>query len=381
MDFYLDLTASSSCVGLPAIAFLRVNPDAILNPGGEISGLTIQASLNHNGIDVNRSSYIRIANNRVRDTGTGIAVTNSFKAIVDGNRMNRTDAAITLQNAPGVGGIFDSSETSVTDNRITDNLNRAMRLKANGSGAKPLRKLIVTGNTITNYGLTGIYVVAGVQNSRIENNYVQGAPNSYYALWIGSINPGEDDNPIGSNPNPPLNASFDNQINLNTFIGGNTGQFDVSFNGSPNVAGPDQPSISRGWKGNNTLGSGGIDPTASNFCSQYSHAYWVYQNGLNYVPSGGIIYLAAAGIYPGTKATYHIRRPNEVTDVMTITTQTAANSVCVLNQENSPSINLQPGLYDVYIDLKDGNARYSNPSSGAPVPINNWLQSVKLDVR
>ncbi len=114
-------------------------------------------------------------------------------------------------------------------------------------------------------------------------------------------------------------------------------------------------------------------------CSQFCHAWWAYPEKLDYVPSGGRIWLAAAGICPGTRVTYHIRQVGSETDEIMFSTEGGGNSVCVLNQELSPPINLPPGSYEIFVDLQDGNI---SPSSyGAPATITNWKLSVNLKVQ
>jgi hypothetical protein len=62
-------------------------------------------------------------------------------------------------------------------------------------------------------------------------------------------------------------------------------------------------------------------------CSQYAHAWVAYRNGLNYVPAGGRIMLACAGIRAGTKVTYHIRKPGSNQDELTFTSQRGAKGI------------------------------------------------------
>ncbi len=114
-------------------------------------------------------------------------------------------------------------------------------------------------------------------------------------------------------------------------------------------------------------------------CSQYAHAWWAYKNGLSYVPSGGRILLAAAGIRPQTFVTYHIRKPGSDQDELTIMSSQKAGASCVLNEEESQPINLPPGLYDVFVDLYDGNI--SAPTADSPALISDWQLRVKLEVR
>lgn len=114
-------------------------------------------------------------------------------------------------------------------------------------------------------------------------------------------------------------------------------------------------------------------------CSQFCHAWWAYPDDQNYVTSGGRIWLAAAGICPGTHVTYHIRKADSDNDEMTFSSRGTGNSVCVLNQEQSPPINLAQGSYKVFVDLKDGNIRASN--DGTPSMITDWKLSVNLYVK
>ena len=114
-------------------------------------------------------------------------------------------------------------------------------------------------------------------------------------------------------------------------------------------------------------------------CSQYAHAWWEYKSDVKYVQSGGRVVLAAAGIRPGTYVTYHIRKAGGDQDELTFVTRRGANAGCVLDEEDSPPINLVPGFYDVFVDLHDGNI--SNPNNDSPAFITNWQLSIRLEVR
>jgi hypothetical protein len=114
-------------------------------------------------------------------------------------------------------------------------------------------------------------------------------------------------------------------------------------------------------------------------CSQYAHAWWEYKNGLNHVPAGGRIDLAAAGILAGTNVTYHIRKPGSDEDELTFSSRGKGNTNCVLDEEESPPINLAPGLYEVIVDLRDGNVL--DPIKDGPAFIRNWRLRVRLEVR
>jgi hypothetical protein len=113
-------------------------------------------------------------------------------------------------------------------------------------------------------------------------------------------------------------------------------------------------------------------------CSQSAHAWWAYKNGLNYVPAGGRLLVAAAGICPGSSVTYHIRKPGSDTDELSFVSHRGGTAGCVLNEEESPQIKLMPGLYEVFVDLYDGN---DSSAQGNPVLIAAWRLSVKLEVR
>jgi parallel beta-helix repeat protein len=374
------INCSSTAIG-NVVNFLRTKQDTDpTTTGGEISGLRIyNRTTDLVGILVSKTADVSVLNNVLSNVGTGIWVANSPNTRVDGNQTTSNHNGIFVQNHAGVGGIFDSSNTVVTNNNSLSATSRGMKFQSSDAGSRPLRNLTITGNTITGFTNVGLYLVGFVQDSRIENNYVVGAPSSTYGLWVGSVNPGQ--------TNAGLNPSFNNQINLNTF---QAKKADVSFNGGPtgnNIAGPDQPTITRRSRGNNTLGTRGIEQTPTiNICSGYARAFWTYENGLNYVLSGGQISVAAAGIRTGSRVTFHVRQPGSSTDLLTFTTVGTANTPCALNPEQSPAINLAAGLYDVVVDLVDGNARFSftdplNPNTTPGVPINGWKLAMQLDVR
>lgn len=114
-------------------------------------------------------------------------------------------------------------------------------------------------------------------------------------------------------------------------------------------------------------------------CFQYSHAWWAYPKGLDYVPAGSKIWLAAAGISPGTTVTYHIRNPGSAKDELTFTTTGKGTSSCVLNEEESPPINLPVGDYEVWVDLHDGNIAKAGVNT--PATIEDWRLGVDLKIR
>jgi hypothetical protein len=111
-------------------------------------------------------------------------------------------------------------------------------------------------------------------------------------------------------------------------------------------------------------------------CSQYPHAWWDYMDGLGYVPSGGRVLASAAGVRPGSRVTFHIRRAGSDADELTFTSRTG-NASCVVNEQESPPIDLAPGRYDVYVDLMDGNVR----TEPTPAAITGWRLAQTLQVR
>jgi hypothetical protein len=112
---------------------------------------------------------------------------------------------------------------------------------------------------------------------------------------------------------------------------------------------------------------------------QYAHAWWAYKAGLNYVSSGDPILLAGAGIRKGSNVTYHIRKPGNQEDELVFNSIGGATSNNVLNEEESPAIDLPAGQYEVFVDLYDGNI--SKENSDNPVLIKNWRLKVKLEIR
>jgi transglutaminase-like putative cysteine protease len=112
---------------------------------------------------------------------------------------------------------------------------------------------------------------------------------------------------------------------------------------------------------------------------QYAHAWWAYKAGLPYVSRGDSILLAAAGIRQGSNVTYHIKRAGKPEEAWTFSSLSGATSRNVLNQEESPAVHQAPGIYDVYVDLHDGNIVDGGIES--PAFIKDRKLSVKLEVR
>jgi hypothetical protein len=103
---------------------------------------------------------------------------------------------------------------------------------------------------------------------------------------------------------------------------------------------------------------------------------------LNYaetVKRGERIWLAAAGGRPGSKVPYRIRLPGSDGDEPSFTTSGRADSKSVLQQESSPPIDLDPGTYEEFVDLEDGNVARSD--DGPMANVTNWRLGVPLEVR
>lgn len=112
--------------------------------------------------------------------------------------------------------------------------------------------------------------------------------------------------------------------------------------------------------------------------NQYPHAWFAYKGDVLYVSQGDRVLLAAAGIRVGSHVTYHIRKPGSKNDEMVFTTVNGASSCNVLNEEESPPIGLAPGLYEVFVDLQDGNIHRADKDAIAF--INECHLEVKLEV-
>jgi hypothetical protein len=113
--------------------------------------------------------------------------------------------------------------------------------------------------------------------------------------------------------------------------------------------------------------------------NQYAHAWWAYKGGVLYVSTGDSVLLAAAGIRAGSNVTYHIRKPGSKNDELIFSSVRGAGSNNVLNEEESPPIQLTPGLYEVYADFYDGNTLGAdNDTVGL---VKNCHLKVKLEVK
>jgi hypothetical protein len=112
---------------------------------------------------------------------------------------------------------------------------------------------------------------------------------------------------------------------------------------------------------------------------QYGHAFWAYPNGAGHVRSGERVWLAAAGVRPGSRVTFRIRRSGSGRDELSLITTGVADSNSVLKQELSAPVAVAPGTYDVYVDLEDGNVRGSD--EGPASAVTNWRLGVPLEVQ
>jgi hypothetical protein len=113
--------------------------------------------------------------------------------------------------------------------------------------------------------------------------------------------------------------------------------------------------------------------------NQYAHAWWAYKGGVLYVSAGDSVLLAAAGIRAGSSVIYHIRKPGSKEDELIFSSVGRAGSNNVLNEEESPPIDLSPGLYEVYADFYDGNTLKADSNTLGLVK--NCHLKVKLEVR
>jgi PKD repeat protein len=338
------------------------------------------------GISVVNSDNAVITDNVVKDVGyasggvsvgfEGIGIRNSANSLVQNNTVTRVGFGIEIVNgSPSFGYTGDVSGTVVTGNTITGaaligcpecSHGRAIKFQACSQGDElPIRNVTVTNNYATEFGGqsggnnaaqggSGLHLTCGVQYCRIENNTFIGAPTAERCVVIDS------QFPSGTPPNP----THHNIINNNTFYSGRgepgcNGQCsDVEFNN----LGPDQIGLDRGSRGSNTL-----KPTSSGYdirvrfthgCSQYSHAWFLYPSGQNFVYQGQSITVAGAGILPPSFFSvirFNFRNSSGV-EIASYQTQ-RSQSNCVVNQELAyinPS-QFSPGLYSVYANYYDGN--------------------------
>jgi hypothetical protein len=399
-NFHLDLDQLRMDCGHGGNWALTINKSG----GSTVSGLKITGSeygqpdyttgwTRGGGILVVNSANTQVLNNVIKNVGyrgtstspssgfSGIQIDNSGSTRVEGNEVRKVAFGIEVTNkSPTAGYTGDSSGTVVNGNLVNGAAligcpdcahGRGIKFQACGVGDElPTRNVVVTNNTVSNFGGqsggvharqggSGLHLTCGVQYSRFENNSFIGAPTAEMGVLI--------DSSFNSPPNPTHHNTF----NYNTFYSGrgdtgcNSNCADVEFNDG----GPDQIGLSRASRGTNTL-----KPVSSGYairnrcsssspngctCNQYSHAWFVYPFGQTFINRGQYLTVAGAGIRPPeffSVITFRFRNQSGA-EVATYTTQ-RTNSNCVVNQESfyvNPAT-FAPGLYTVYAQYYDGNA-------------------------
>jgi len=360
------------------------------SPGSTVSGVRIKGSAygsgaaytsggaNGGGILVVNAAGAIVTDNEIKDVGftfengsasggyAGIEVQNSANSVVQNNQLERVAFGIVISNnSPSIGYTGDSSGTTVTDNTIVGAANircpncsqgRGIKLQACGAGDElPLRGMTVSRNVVTEFGGhnsiiggSGLDLVCGVQYSTFEQNRIIGAATAEFGLQVRSS--------VFEQPS----TTYHNTIQFNTFASGRGSPecrdacVDVNFT----YDGPDQIGITRSrpdGAGNNTANS--FRAETNRGCGGYSHAYFLYLDGREYVRQGERILLTAVGVRPGSTVTFRLRRAEDGTDVATYQSQ-SANHNCIMNQEylTIDVTRFPTGQYKIFADYKDGNS-------------------------
>jgi hypothetical protein len=329
---------------------------------------------NTGGINLLNSRNGRIRNNEITDVRfmvenggnsagqAGIQLDNSANTTIEANTIRRVSFGISINNKTAAAGfVGDSSNTTVTGNTIIGaaNINcpecspgRALKLTACGDGSEsPLRSITVRYNTASEFGGangrqggSGLDLVCGVQFSTFEENQFTGAATAEFGLQIrGSFN---------SAPSRQT-ATHHNTFNRNTFRAGNCSTCaDVNFTAD----GPDQIGLRRNFKGTNLYTTVRERGTGSN-CGDFSHAFFAYPSGQNFITPGQSLFLATAGVRPGSQVVFRFRKASGGADVATFVSP-GANGNCVMNQASFvlDAARFSPGLYTIFTDYSDGNS-------------------------
>ncbi len=360
------------------------------SPGSTVRGVRIKGSAyssgaaytsggaNGGGILVVNAADAIVTDNEIKDVGftfengsasggyAGIEVGNSANSVVQNNRLEHVAFGIVVSNgSPAIGYTGDSSGTTVTDNTIVGAANlrclncsqgRGIKLQACNAGDElPLRGVTVSRNVVTEFGGhnsiiggSGLDLVCGVQYSTFEQNRFIGAPTAEFSLQIRSS--------VFAQPNP----TYHNTIQFNTFASGRGSSecrdacVDVNFT----YDGPDQIGLSRSQEdgaGNNTASS--FRAETDRGCGGYSHAYFLYLDGREYVRQGERILLTAVGVRPNSTVTFKLRRAEDGAEVATYQSL-SANRNCIMNQEylTIDATRFPTGAYKIFADYKDGNS-------------------------
>ncbi|MGB7922689.1 MAG: hypothetical protein WCF57_05535 [Pyrinomonadaceae bacterium] len=390
--FHLDLDQLRKDCGHGAQDAVMINKSG----GSQVTNMKITGSqygqpgyttgwANGSGIRLVNSADCAVINNDIKDigfsggiaSGQAIKVESSGNARVEANVVRRVSFGIEIVNgSPAIGNTGDSSGTVVNSNDLGGAAmigcpdcahGRGIKFQACGAGDEPPTKNVtVTNNTVANFGgqIGGqfanqggsmLHLTCGVQYSRFENNVFIGAP----VTLVGVL--------IDSSFNSPKSPTHHNTFNYNRFESGrgtsscNGDCADVEFNSD----GPDQIGLSRGSLGTNSVkavpcGTGYcIRVRHTRGCSQYSHAWFNYPAGQNFVFRGQSIIVAAAGVRPPSffsVVTYRFKNSAGV-EVASFTSQRSLSN-CVVNQQSFPiSFSaFAPGLYQVFAQYYDGNS-------------------------
>jgi hypothetical protein len=345
---------------------------------GVVGATYTTGGANSGGVLVVNSEDSMISDNEIQDVGFtfenggnsagngGISVASSANTQVTNNKIERVAFGIIVSNGSPNHGYFDnSSKTVVTNNTIIGAANikcancsqgRGIKLQACGDGSEPpLDQLTISHNVLTEFGGhnstiggSGIDLVCGVQNSTFENNRVIGAATAEFALQIR-----------GSYLSPP-SPSYHNRFAANVFTSGRGQAFcgnacvDVNFT----YDGADQIGIGRNGAnrmGNNTVGS--FFAETDRDCQEYSHPYFLYLDGREFVRHGERILLTALGVRPHSQVTFKFKRAADGLEVATLRSA-SVNRYCIMNQEyiSIDTTRFPAGDYKIFADYKDGNS-------------------------
>jgi hypothetical protein len=344
-----------------------------------LSGATYTTGgANSGGIIVVNADDSIITGNEIKDLGftfengslsagnSGISIASSANAQVINNKIERVAFGIVVSNGSTREGYYgDSSGTVVTGNTVIGaaNINcqncsqgRGIKLQACGDGSElPLNRLTISNNDVKEFGGhlstiggSGLDLVCGVQNSTFENNRFAGASTAEFGLQIR-----------GSFLSPP-SPSYHNKFSGNLFSSGrgqvNCGLACVDVNFT--YDGADQIGIRRNGAnkmGNNLVGS--FFAETDRGCDDYSHPYFLYLDGRDFVRQGERVLLTALGVRPNSQVTFKFKRAEDGTEVLTYKSA-SVNRYCIMNQEyiSIEAAKFAAGDYKIFAEYKDGNS-------------------------
>lgn len=146
------------------------------------------------GVDAKRSVGVAVRNSRIEDSaGMGIDVAASVGITISGNALLRTggDAINGVDNAATAAASMTVVNNSIADSGVTLNGDSPSSLPIrSGAAIRAGTAAVITGNTITNAGYTGIWPQAG---SKVDGNLVNGACSvldDCAAIYVGGKNVG-----------------------------------------------------------------------------------------------------------------------------------------------------------------------------------------------